>query len=664
MPLPRPARGIAVGAAVLVLLGPPARADDEPPKFEGGIEIVAVDANVVDGKGQPVRDLGPEEFVVRVDGRTRRVLSAEFVGLQVSTSAGTAATGAAAGAVPPVAAPPARRERRRFVIIVDRGQLSVGAIESATEAASRLLDQLGPDDLVAVFSLPSGPRVDFTTDRTALEKALDRIGPAENHSIGEFDISLAEAASFVERRGRSEAVIARECMQYEKTGGFPGPRGVLTVVEMCGARVEMEARQQVEDHERSLQDRLNSLEALLQALAGIPGPKVAVLVSGGFASAISGSARGVVQQLRRIATAAAAARVNLYSLYFPQRARDFEASLTQASYTADEDHQMLAEGLETLTGLAGGAMFDVVAGANFAFERVASETSGHYLLGLEPARRDRDGKPHDIEVKVTRRGVDVRARRQFVMAAASVPARVRAVPLRVVTPASPFRLATHVLRGDSAGQIKVVMAAQVDGFSDARFAIQVLDPAGAVVGSMAEQVGTAGSGPVRHEETILLPRGFYTLKGEAVDAGGRHALIERPLNAEISHGVGFDVSDLLIFETAGEKMRLSASGSIGSDTMAVYLELYMHDELPADRIGISVEVVGADGARRSSTILPLRRDAARGLLYAEGLVDLWALPPGPYVARALVAFGTKTVRTVERAFDFKGRSAAAPRSER
>jgi VWFA-related protein len=657
MPLPRAARGIAVGAAVLVLLGPPARADDEPPKFEGGVDIVAVDASVVDGKGQPVRDLAPEEFLVKVDGRTRRVLSAEFVGLHVGASSGTAATGAPVEAGASAAPPTERREGRNFVLVVDRGQLSVGSIKSATQAASRLLDQLAPDDRVALFSLPSGPRVDFTSDRAALEKALARIGPAQDRWSGEFNISLAEAIAFMERRDRTR-VTARECEKYLNT-----PR--TSDEEACAQRVETEAQQQVDEQQTSVDDRLGALEALVQALGQVPGPKTLVLASGGFTAVTTGATPRVGQRLRRVATAAAAARVSLYSLYFPQRLESMAASLSKHQNTVDDNQQTRAQGLEMLTGMSGGAMFEVVAGANFAFERVASETSGHYLLGLEPAKRDRDGKPHDIEVKVSRKGVDVRARRQFVMAAASAPSRVRPAPLLpAAPPASPFRLATHVLRGNSAGQIKVVMATQVDGFSDARFDIQVLDPAGAVVGSLAEHERTAEGGPVRHDETILLPRGFYTLKAKAVDAGGRQALVERPLNAELSHGVGFDVSDLLILETVGEKMRLSASGSIGSDTMAVYLELYMHDELPTDRIGITVEVIGADGARRSVTSLPLRNDAAKGLLYAEGVVDLWTLPPGPYVARALVMFGTKTARTVERAFDFKGRGAVSPRSDR
>jgi VWFA-related protein len=645
-------------AVASLLLGLPALPDDAPPKFEGGIEIVAVDANVVDGKGQPVRDVAPEEFVVKVDGRARRVLSAEFIELRMRTSPGPASP-AEAGA-PEASAPQARVEGRRIVIAVDRGQLG-GSVHLATKAVSRLLDQLGPDDRVAVFPLPSGPRVDFTADRAAIDKVLGKIGPLQDRWISEFNISYAEALTLVDGRSRfsgGSAIGLRECektvkeeTRKERTGGVPRPH----VIEQCLLRVEAEAMRQVEDHERSVQERLNALEALCQALARVPGPKALVLISGGFTAAMSGGRDNVAEHLRRIATAAAASRVSLYSIYYSHRVEAFDASRSREQYTPDEDRRIRSAGLGELTGRAGGAMFEVVAGADFAFDRVASETSAHYLLGLEPGKRDRDGKPHDIEVKVLRKGVEVRARRQFVMPNAFTPPRVaRARPIAPTPPASPIRLKTHMLRGGSAGQIMVVLAAQVDGFSDARFDVKVLDPAGAVVGTLEEHVGTAEGGPVRHEETILLRRGLYTLKAEAVDAAGRRALVERPLNAELSHGVGFDVSDLLLFESVGEKLRLSASGSMAGNSMAVYLELYMDDELPTDRLVITVEVIASDGASRSATVLPLRKDAAKGLLYAEGVVDLWALPPGAYVARAVVTSGPKVARRVERAFDYKG----------
>ena len=201
--------------------------------------------------------------------------------------------------------------------------------------------------------------------------------------------------------------------------------------------------------------------------------------------------------------------------------------------------------------------------------------------------------------------------------------------------------------------MKVVMAAEAEGFSDARFAIQVLDPQGGLVGRMAEQVD-GGQAPVRHQETILLLRGLYTLKAQAVEAAARRAVILRPLNAELAHGVGFDVSDLMLMESADEKMRLSATGAIASDTMGVYLELYVQDDLPTDRLAVRVEVIGSGTGRRTAILLPLRKDAEKGLLYAEGVVDVWALPPGAYVARALVMFGSRIARRLERPFEYTG----------
>jgi VWFA-related protein len=642
----------AVIAVFCLLAAVQVPAQVETPRFEGGVEVIAVDASVVDGKGQPVRDLTAEDFAVKVDGRTRRVLSARFVEIRTRTLAASPPVAPGAPAPPTSNAAPGRADTngRRIVLVVDRGQLE-GSVHTATQAASRLLDQLGPADRVAVFSLPSGPRLDFVSDRAAIESVLGKIGPIQTGFMSEFNVTFAEALTFLDGRHRNNGVAQRECEQYisaERPHAF----------EACLERVAGEARRQVEEHERSVEERLNALEALCQALAGMPGPKTLVLISGGFSAANSGGRKDVAEHMRRIATAAAAARISVYSIYFANRHQGYDASVARRPYSADleEDRRLRTAGLGELTGRAGGALFEVVAGAHFAFDRVASETSAHYLLGLEPATRDRDGKPHEIEVMVLRKGVEVRARRQFVMAAASVAASPRPIP--PTAPASPLRVATNVLRGDSEGQIKVLMAAQVDGFSDARLDVKVLDPRGSIVGTLAEQV-TGKVAPVWHQETIVLPRGLYTLKAEAVDSGGRQAAIERPLNAELGHGVGFDVSDLLLLESVDGKMRLSATGAIAGATMGVYLELYVQDELPTERVGVSVEVIGRDGARRAVLALPVQRTAA-GLLFAEGTADLWALPPGPYVARAQVLFGPRVARRVERAFEFTGRDRPEP----
>ena len=45
-----------------------------------------------------------------------------------------------------------------------------------------------------------------------------------------------------------------------------------------------------------------------------------------------------------------------------------------------------------------------------AFDRVLRENAGYYLLGVEPAASDRDGKLRELKVRVRARGTTVRHR--------------------------------------------------------------------------------------------------------------------------------------------------------------------------------------------------------------------------------------------------------------
>ena len=76
--------------------------DQQPPRFQSGVEVVTVDVTVVDGDGRPILDLQPRDFVVEVDGLRRRVISAEWVALTPATPAGSPCAGrcSASAAVP------------------------------------------------------------------------------------------------------------------------------------------------------------------------------------------------------------------------------------------------------------------------------------------------------------------------------------------------------------------------------------------------------------------------------------------------------------------------------------------------------------------------------------------------------------------------------------
>ena len=76
-----PAIGVLLlGAATLCAAGQQPAATQKPtPTFRSSLDVIAVDVQVVDRSGVPVAGLGPEKFDVTINGRRRRVLSAELI---------------------------------------------------------------------------------------------------------------------------------------------------------------------------------------------------------------------------------------------------------------------------------------------------------------------------------------------------------------------------------------------------------------------------------------------------------------------------------------------------------------------------------------------------------------------------------------------------------
>ena len=82
----------------------------------------------------------------------------------------------------------------------------------------------------------------------------------------------------------------------------------------------------------------------------------------------------------------------------------------QAMLTAD----LPDPGLARVAEETGGGYTEIRFGQDLgaAFARVADELHSQYLLGFAPPKRD--GKVHDIDVRVTQRGLKPRARKSYV----------------------------------------------------------------------------------------------------------------------------------------------------------------------------------------------------------------------------------------------------------
>jgi VWFA-related protein len=367
----------------------------QPPTFKSGIEIVLIDVTVVDRTGQPVGDLRPGDFTVSVDGKPRTVASAQFLRYETRTTTVREKSTARASSAPVVTPPP---PPRNVLIVIDEDSMEPADGLAAKRAAGTFIDKLAPSDRLGVATIPRmRAQVIFSTRRQEARKALDAILTGVNVDSYEFNIGLSEA--FDVERGFTDVlqrVIARECVGGDST-------------HSCPDRVKVQIRQmQLQAHLRA-QRSLDALFALGEALAGVAGPKTVVLISGGMPMP---EARGG-EAFTRLESAFAAGQASLYTLYLERTS--FGQVKNRVSPTPTEDDALERDGIENATSVAGGTLLLGVGTLDQYFDRVVTELSGSYLLGIGVAPADRDGRPHQVAVKVARAGLDVRARKRYVI---------------------------------------------------------------------------------------------------------------------------------------------------------------------------------------------------------------------------------------------------------
>jgi hypothetical protein len=151
-------------------------------------------------------------------------------------------------------------------------------------------------------------------------------------------------------------------------------------------------------------------------VASWPGRKTVVFLSGGMlTSDRPGGRPDVADMARLLGRHVAGSDAVVYTLLV-------DATFQQAFSAADRimatpggdqmrETRMVSSWLEQFSDAAGGALFRVQADqGEAAFARVRREMGAFYLLGVEPASEDRDGRPRALRVRVNRPGTSVRSR--------------------------------------------------------------------------------------------------------------------------------------------------------------------------------------------------------------------------------------------------------------
>jgi VWFA-related protein len=385
--------------AVAVTLG------QQAPTFKSGVELIVVDVTVVDKAGRPVSDLKPGDFTVSIDGKPRTIASAHYQDYSATTTTTVERREAPApAAVLPV--PSGRPEGRSVVLVVDTDSMEPVVGLELKQAAHRFLDKLGPNDRVAVVTIPRlQSEIALEADRDAARKVIDSVITGITTDRYEFNIGTSEALE-IERGDPNlhQQVVDRECHALQVD-----PSRAMLLDQSCGARVDVQLHQmQIQIHLRG-QRAIDSLLDVADRLVSLRGPKTMLFVSGGMPRPDARS----VSPFTRLEQMFAAAQITLYTLYMERS--PFGDLRNQVSPSAAVDDMVERDGLENATAVTGGTFMLGIGTIDQYFMRVLTELSGSYLLGVHVAPSDKDGKPHRVEVGSNRRGLEIRSRKQYLI---------------------------------------------------------------------------------------------------------------------------------------------------------------------------------------------------------------------------------------------------------
>jgi VWFA-related protein len=611
----------------------------QQPTFRAGIDLLTVDASVVDEKGQPVTDLSAEDFTAVVDGQPRRVVSVRF--LEDEMTAKSTTNRAALSFPIPMHVRNGFSGGRVVVFVVDRDSIGPGSERALLGAAGSVLDVLGPGDAAGAVSLPAAG-VELTRELDRVRAALTRMTgsrPPQMSMGRERQVSWEEALGYE----RQDPQVIAQVVERECYGLRPDDSGLKN---MCPDQLRDQARELLLVGRTQVRQTLSGLRSLVDGLAPLRGTKQVILLSGGMPFGFD-----LAQEYANFTNQAADAGIVIHAV----NVEEFEAGAATArkvvsSPFGGRDH---SAGLGAISAGTGGAFYMGVGSAKGVFDRLASEIASFYQVGIETLPTDRAGSLKRIEMAIKRPGLSVRSVRRAAVPGAPLVAGTDPLAALLQQPTDladlPLAVGTYTMRGDDDSALRVVIATEV-GDARAQPPMQwgfAVFTEGNVVATSRQRLDAAGPVTAGAISAKLLP-GQYRLRVAAVDGAGRPGVTDLPLSVGLRAAGDLQFSDLMV-GVADANGRVQARSSVPQGTpLAGIVEVMSADPAVLERVKVVFEIAPPGTEPMKRFVMGARSGTAPTILLNQVQMPTADFVPARYIVSAVPHLDDKPVGRVSR----------------
>lgn len=592
-------RLVCLAITITVAGGALAAQAPQPSRPERGADLLSFDFVAVTNEGYPIADLRADEISLRVGGRRRTVRSLQLISTADDSDP-------AAPDLPPAFATNAGlREGRAFTLIIDDDSFRSGIEGPLRAAVDAFVTQLSDADRLSLVTMPyGGVKVPMTTDHSRVRTALSRlVGQASGSETG------SEMAC---RTGRT----------LESLVGYLDAQGIRDLP-------------------------LN----LMFVTGGLAAPR-----RDAPAMLAPGRCELKIELYQQVGEAAGAARANFYVIQpgdMMVKGQRRVENIAGVGYIGSDDP---IEGIEHLAGVTGGKMLHLTSDAEGALGRVLRETAAHYRVTFDADRSDRSGRSQQLDLRLSREGLDVRARPHVTFprpdATKSADLNPSARDMLGVTTIFrdlPLRTSAYTAIDPGTKTLRVITITEpVDPATTFSTLVAALfDQDGKAVSQWSATAEEMKGSPVIG--AMPAEPGVYRLRVAAIDATGRAGTADYEFEAETVQTGPLRLSSVIL--GLSREGRFLPRLRFTSEPVAIgYLE--MEGAAAGTPISAALELARTANGPALVT-LPLSIEAAGPNRYtARGALPLASLAPGDYIVRAIVGVQghppTRVVRTLRK----------------